>query len=121
MEKQALDDTMEYFYKNGNSDFTELLAAFSSKQGDADLRKSIEKISEFLSTQPFPEKWLDKMLKNYETTSVSDSVFGRIIMDNAVTSTEHAIQLNQKHLMCSKPNRFLRKAIRNCSLLMQNL
>ena len=96
MEKQALDDTMEYFYKNGNSDFTELLAAFSSKQGDADLRKSIEKISEFLSTQPFPEKWLDKMLKNYETTSVSDSVFGRIIMDNAVTSTEHAIQLNQK-------------------------
>ena len=38
---------------------------FKGKQGDQKLRETVLKISEFLTTQPFPDKWLDDMLENY--------------------------------------------------------
>lgn len=81
LSKKALDNTLEGFYNNGGEDFTELLSAFSAnKKSDSALRRVVLKICEFLSTQPFPEVWLDNMLRNYSERNFSKSIWGRIII-----------------------------------------
>ena len=70
LSNSALDKAFETFYYKENKDFYELLDAFSSKGGDIKLKETVLKICNFLSTQPFPEKWLDEMLESYKNTSI---------------------------------------------------
>lgn len=98
LQNQALSKAFEAFYESDNSDFIKLLDAFSDKSGDEYFRKTVLKVSEFLSTQPFPEKWLDDMLKNYGAESIEKSIWGRIIFDYSVSSVNHAIKLTEQSL-----------------------
>ena len=62
-----------------------MLDLFKGKQGDQKLRETVLKISEFLTTQPFPDKWLDDMLENYSETDIEKTVWGKIIIDYALS------------------------------------
>ena len=113
LSKKALDLTFEKFYNSDTNGFTDLLNAFSSaKKSDAPLRKTVLKICEFLSTQPFPGVWLDNMLNSYAERCFSKSLWGRIIissisdnvnrlvslMDSAERSLEDEPELSEKFL-----------------------
>lgn len=98
LQNQALDKAFENFYESDNPDFIKLLDAFSDKSGDEYFRKTVLKVSDFLSTQPFPEKWLDEMLRNYGAESIQSSIWGNIIFDYSVTSVKHAIKLTEQSL-----------------------
>ena len=89
----AMDEAIENFYNSGDSDFPKLLDAFSGREGDLNLRKTVLKIHSFLETQPFPEKWLDEMLKSYSERSIARSIWGKIIVDYAVPAVAHCINL----------------------------
>lgn len=91
--KKALDKTFDTFYNSDVKDFSALLSAFSSKKGDASLRRVILKICDFLSTQPFPDVWLDNMLQNYSETNFSKSLWGRIILENIEDNVNRLISL----------------------------
>ncbi len=94
----ALDRSFETFYGKDSKDFYALLDAFSSKGGDVKLRETVLKISNFLSTQPFPDKWLDEMFESYSNTSVKDSIWGKIISEYAQTAVLHAINLTENSI-----------------------
>lgn len=89
----AMDTAMEAFYNEGGDRFSMLLDAFSGKGGDRNLRQTVLKIHSFLETQPFPDKWLDDMQESYGVRDVSESIWGRIIIDYAVTAVSHAVNL----------------------------
>lgn len=95
---QALDNALEVFYNGKDTNFPKLLDAFAEKNGDAKLRQTVLKISEFLSTQPFPDKWLDDMLDNYSEKNIAESVWGKIIIDFAHTAVQHALNLTENSL-----------------------
>ena len=98
LRKTALDNAFNTFYSSDSDDFIALLDAFSSKGGDVKLRETVLKIATFLSTQPFPEKWLENMLSGYGENSVAESIWGKIIIEYAKTIVHHAINLTQNSL-----------------------
>lgn len=98
LRKTALDNTFNTFYSSDSDDFIALLDAFSSKGGDVKLRETVLKIATFLSTQPFPEKWLENMLSNYGENSVAESIWGKIIIEYTKSTVHHAINLTQNSL-----------------------
>lgn len=98
LRKNALDNTFNTFYSSDSDDFIALLDAFSSKGGDVKLRETVLKIATFLSTQPFPENWLENMLSSYGENSVAESIWGKIIIEYAKSTVHHAINLTQNSL-----------------------
>ncbi|MCH5297301.1 MAG: helicase-exonuclease AddAB subunit AddA [Ruminococcus sp.] len=98
LENQALDTSFEDFYKQDGADFVNLVNAFSSKGGDVKLRETVLKICKFLSTQPFPYKWLDDMLKNYDEIPVKETIWGKILIYNAHSTTMHAINITENSI-----------------------
>ncbi len=98
MQTDAMDAAIEFFYEQDDPDFRALLDAFSGKQGDLNLRKTVRRIQDFLDTQPFPEEWLDNMLQCYRANSVTDSVWGDIITDFAHSAVSHGITLCENSL-----------------------
>lgn len=94
----ALDNAFNTFYSADSSDFVALLDAFSSKGGDIKLRETVLKICTFLSTQPFPDKWLDDMLSRYGEAYVTESIWGKIIIDYAKSAVYHAINLTENSI-----------------------
>lgn len=110
LRKTALDNAFNTFYSSDSDEFIALLDAFSSKGGDVNLRETVLKISTFLSTQPFPEKWLDNMLSNYGESSVTESIWGKIIIDYTKSSIHHAINLTQNSLRILENDEKLKKS-----------
>ena len=98
LRKTALDNTFNTFYSSDSDDFIALLDAFSSKGGDVKLRETVLKIATFLSTQPFPENWLENMLSGYGENLVAESIWGKIIIEYAKSTVHHAINLTQNSL-----------------------
>ena len=98
LRNQALDRSFETFYETESKEFSSLLDAFSSKGGDTKLRETVLKICTFLSTQPFPNKWLDDMLSSYGEHSVADSIWGKIIIDYSVPAVNHAVNLTENSI-----------------------
>ena len=75
---EALESVLEDFYRENTPDFTALVDAFANKNGDDNLRAAVLKISDFLATQPFGDKWLDDMLLKYSPEiPVEQSLFVR--------------------------------------------
>lgn len=89
----AMNDTFEYFYEAEPKRFVELVDAFSDKQGDEKLRKVVLKLCTFLSTQPFPDKWLTDMLGNYSVDSFSKTMWCRTILNYCKSMIPYAYSL----------------------------
>ena len=98
LRSQALDLTFEKFYADDDGSFSRLADAFSSKGGDIKLRETVLKICEFLSTQPFPDKWLDDMLDNYGDIPIAKTIWGKILIDYTQTAVAHAVNLTENSL-----------------------
>ncbi len=108
---KALDSAMDKYYKCGSASFLKLVNAFSSKEGDSRLREVVLTIAKFLSTQPFPEAWLDNMLGNYRVNNISDSIWGKIIIDYSQSAISHAINLSQNSIKTVSEDDKLYKAL----------
>lgn len=94
LSRKALDKTFEDFYSSEPYGFEKLLNAFAAtKKGDASLRKEVIKIRDFLSTQPFPDVWLDNMLSSYGEKNFSKSLWGKIIIANIEDNVNRLIAL----------------------------
>ena len=95
----ALDAVLEDFYRENTPQFTALVDAFADKNGDENLRKAVLKITDFLSTQPFGDRWLDDMLGNYNPDiPVEDSLFGKILIKYAKSMVDHLLLLTNNSI-----------------------
>lgn len=110
LSKEALDRAFEKFYSKNDSDFIDLVNAFSSKNGDAKLRETVLTVCKFLSTQPFPEKWLEDMLENYEDKPITETIWGKIIIDYSSSAVLHAINLTENSLKMLMEDAALKEA-----------
>lgn len=96
---EAIEEVLNDCYEENSETFLNLADVFSSRNGDENLYNAILKIADFLSTQPFSEKWLDDMLEKYSpTVFVEDSVWGKIIINYARSMAEHALLLTENSI-----------------------
>lgn len=68
---KALDNTLEFFYKQNDKSFLDLVSAVCTYKSDDNLRNFIKKTYSFLSAVPFPEKWYDNTLNLYDVSKCS--------------------------------------------------
>ena len=94
---KAVDNTLEFFYKQNDKNFLNLISAVCSQRNDDNLKKYILQIYRFLTAFPFPESRLDDMLSLYETSSQSfeDTPYHLYIMNYARECLLYCLELNQ--------------------------
>ena len=65
LEKTAMDEVLDFLYENGGDDFKSLVNMFSSTKDDKGFAEVVNRISHFISSQDFPDVWLDKICELY--------------------------------------------------------
>lgn len=119
---EALESVLEDFYRENTSDFTALVDAFANKNGDDNLRAAVLKISDFLATQPFGEKWLDDMLLKYSPEiPVEQSLFGKILIKYARSMVDHSLLITINSIKLLDGDEKLRDANLRCCLTIKHI
>ena len=65
MEDSIIAEAIDDFFKSGDCDFNGLMEAFTTPSSDKALIETVKKILRFIYAQPFPYKWLDFALEQY--------------------------------------------------------
>ena len=102
MKEEAIEKVFEDNYESENEDFQLLLNMYTSYKDDKPLKDIILKMYDFIASVPFPEKWLDDAINDYDVKEkdFSDTKWGRIIIDY----TKNTIEGYLKNLEQTKKN-----------------
>ena len=90
MKEEAIEKVFEDNYESENKDFQLLLNMYTSYKDDKPLKDIILKMYDFIASIPFPEKWLDDAIKDYDVKEkdFSDTKWGKIIIDYTKSTIE---------------------------------
>lgn len=92
--EEAMEKTLEHFYAQKSAAFSKLVETFSTPRDDRKLQATILRMQEFLKSHPFGNKWLEEKLRYYtEFESASESVWGKIIIDYAVSCADYCLDM----------------------------
>ncbi|MBR3971404.1 MAG: UvrD-helicase domain-containing protein, partial [Ruminococcus sp.] len=90
--EEAMERTLEHFYCEGSKDFFSLVETFATPKDDKKLQQSIYRLYEFLRSHPFADRWLSEKQRYYtQFTNITDSVWGRVILDYAESAIDYCI------------------------------
>lgn len=99
LKQEAMERTLDEFYSKRDIDFVNLVEAFASTRDDSRLQSNILRLYEFLRSHPFGEKWLSEKLSYYsDCKSVSESIWGRIVLDYTLSAVDYSISLTETSL-----------------------
>ncbi|MBQ2944137.1 MAG: helicase-exonuclease AddAB subunit AddA [Ruminococcus sp.] len=99
LKQEAMERTLDEFYSKGDIAFVNLVEAFASSRDDSRLQSNILRLYEFLRSHPFGDKWLSEKLSYYsDCKSVSDSIWGRIVLDYTLSAVDYSISLTETSL-----------------------
>ncbi len=65
LEQTAMDEVLDFLYENDGDEFKALVDMFSSTKDDKGFAEVVNRISHFISSQAFPNKWLDEVCEKY--------------------------------------------------------
>ena len=65
LKEEVLEDMFEEKYENEDSDFASLINIYTEYRDDTDLKDIIKKIYEYISSSPFPLKWLHEKVEMF--------------------------------------------------------
>lgn len=110
LEQTAIDEVLGALYEENGDGFRELVDIFSSTKDDKGFAETIKKISHFISSQSFPNMWLDEVCEEYNPDiKFEDSFFAQYVFDETnelltvakdlyIQSKQALTPLNDKHL-----------------------
>lgn len=110
LEQTAIDEVLGALYEENGDGFKELVDMFSSTKDDKGFAETIKKISHFISSQSFPNIWLDEVCEEYNPdVKFEDSFFAQYVFDETnelltvakdlyIQSKQALTPLNDKHL-----------------------
>lgn len=83
IKQDAIEEVFEKLYEEENDDFIKLLDIYEGYRNDNNLKELILKIYNYIQSSPFPIKWLDEKVEEFninKDTEIADTVWGKIIM-----------------------------------------
>ncbi len=97
--EEAMQKTLEEFYAKKSTGFSKLVETFSTPRDDRKLQSDILRMHEFLKSHPFGNKWLEEKLEYYtKFTTAAESVWGRIVIDYAMSAVDYCISMTESAL-----------------------
>ena len=83
MKQEVIEDIFEKKYEEENKNFLKLLELYTTYKDDEPLKAIILNFYEFIRCVPFPEKWLDEKIEefNIKEEDFSKTVWGKVIFE----------------------------------------
>lgn len=84
LKQEVLEDLLEQKYIEQDNDFLELLETYTGYRGDEPLQELILSIYRFIQSSPFPEKWLQEKVEQFNIDTSLDfgqTVLGKVILE----------------------------------------
>ena len=85
LKNEAIDEIFEQKYMDEDSGFIKLLETYTDYRGDENLQNIILGIYKFIQSAPFPEKWLNEKVAQFnlsEDIDFAETVWGKIILQH---------------------------------------
>ncbi len=81
LEKEALSETMDFFFATRNREFTRLAELLGSTKNALPLEKGLYELYSYLRTIPFPRQWGEDVVAMYQDfTHITQSPWGKTLM-----------------------------------------
>ncbi len=83
MKQEVIEELFEQKYEAEDKEFLNLLELYTTYKDDAPLKQIILKFFEFIGCVPFPEKWLDEKVEefNVQEEDFTKTTWGKIIFE----------------------------------------
>ncbi len=94
LKQEVLEDLLEQKYIDQDSDFLELLDIYTGYRGDEPLQELILSIYRFIQSSPFPEKWLQEKVGQFEVDTSLDfghTALGKVILEEVQEELEGSL------------------------------
>ena len=94
LKNDALEEIFEQKYLKNDSGFIKLIETYTDYRGDEKLQELILGIYKYIQSNPFPEKWLNQKVEdfNIETSKdFSNTIWGKVIIENIKSQIETMI------------------------------
>jgi ATP-dependent helicase/nuclease subunit A len=99
LRSQAVSDTLDEFYAQGDPAFFEFVEEFSSGRDDGRIADTVNRLYDFVRSHPFPKRWLAEKAALYDSHApIEDSPWGRAIFSYAEEAVAYGISLTQNSL-----------------------
>ena len=85
LKAEVLEEIFEQKYMDNDAGFIKLIEAYTDYRGDEKLQDIILNIYKYIQSNPFPEKWLEEKVEEFnidENRDFSETVWGKIILEN---------------------------------------
>ena len=84
LKQEVLDELFEEKYEENNMDFQQLIKTYTSYRDDTPLKDLILKIYSYISSSPYPKKWLDDAIERFsikdENIDFTKTVWGELLI-----------------------------------------
>ena len=84
LKQEVLDELFEEKYEEKNEDFQKLIKTYTSYRDDTPLKDLILKIYSYISSSPYPKKWLDDAIERFnikdENLDFTKTVWGELLI-----------------------------------------
>lgn len=94
LQQEVIDDLFEEKYEEEDSNFIKLIKTYTKYNQDEVLKDLILRVYSYIQASPFPEEWLEEQIGKLnieDGTNFSDTVWGKIITENANQILEDSI------------------------------
>lgn len=86
LKQEVLEDLFEQKYIEKDKDFLRLIDTYASYRGDEDLKNLILRIENKIQSNPFPIKWLEEKVENFNLKEklecdFSDTIWGKVLLN----------------------------------------
>ncbi len=95
LKQETLDDLFEKKYFEEDEDFLKLVDTYTGYRGDEPLKELIMEIYKFIQSSPFPRKWLEEKVEEFNIKDLSldfaKTKWGKIILEEYEKNIEETI------------------------------
>ena len=94
LQQEVIDDLFEEKYEEEDSNFIKLIKTYTKYNQDEVLKDLILRVYSYIQASPFPGEWIEEQIEKLnieDGTNFSDTVWGKIITENANQILEDSI------------------------------
>lgn len=93
IKQEAIEEVFEIGYEEQDIDFLELLDQYTTYKDDQPLKDIVLGLFEFISSIPFPQKWLNDAVEDYsiKVDDFAKTKWGKIILENTKNIIDDSI------------------------------
>lgn len=110
----AMEETLEFIYKNSKEKFKDLVGVFNFGKDDSRLSQTIDILYSDIRAYPFPFKWLKEKLSLLdENKKTSENIYGKTIIEYCKMGTKYLQTLADENINLLNKDNNLKQAYFN--------